>query len=157
MTGKGRHSVASAGSERHAGTAIAATPVFTETLPRVPESARSARRLVSSALTAWGLEGAADAAQLVVSELVANAFVHASGPRIRVTVTRQGPTSVRVAVVDESQALPRNRSVGDQAESGRGLALVAAHCGGQWGVELLDQGGKAVWAIVSVGDHTTPR
>ncbi|MFE3020869.1 ATP-binding protein [Streptomyces sp. NPDC059256] len=138
-------------------TAIAASPVYTETLPRVPESARSARCLVSSALSAWGLENVADAAQLVVSELVANAFVHASGPRIRVTVTRQDRTSVRVAVVDESQALPRSRSVGDQAESGRGLALVAAHCGGQWGVELLDQGGKAIWAIVAAGDHSTPR
>ncbi|MFD9716806.1 ATP-binding protein [Streptomyces sp. NPDC059076] len=137
-------------------TAIAGSTVFAETLPRAPESARSARRLVSSALSTWGLESATEAAQLVVSELVANAFVHASGPRVLVTVTRQDRVSVRVAVTDDEKTTPRHRSSDDQAESGRGLTLVAAHCDGRWGVDVLERG-KSVWAIVSVGDHTTPR
>lgn len=122
---------------------------YTQTMPRRRESARTARLLVSSALRVWGLEGATDAARLVVSELVANAFVHASGPQVRVTVTRRGETLVRVAVIDDSPALPESRPVSDRAESGRGLTLVAAHCHGRWGVDVLDRG-KSVWADVPV-------
>ncbi|MEU5402114.1 ATP-binding protein [Streptomyces sp. NPDC005963] len=126
-------------------TAVAVS--YAETLPRVPESARSARRLASSALSAWGLEGARDAAQLVVSELVANAFMHASGPRVRVTVTRQDRASVRLVVTDDDpRAMSTDRSADDQAESGRGLKLVAALCDGRWGFDVLTHG-KSVWAV----------
>ncbi|MGW4072020.1 ATP-binding protein [Streptomyces asiaticus] len=51
-------------------------PGYTETLPCTAPSAATARRLVRTALAVWGIEHCADAATLIVSELVANAVDH---------------------------------------------------------------------------------
>ncbi|MGA5318923.1 hypothetical protein ACPCIU_00645 [Streptomyces seoulensis] len=48
-------------------------PGYSETLPRRPESAAVARRLVRAALAVWTLNELADNGALVVSELVSNA------------------------------------------------------------------------------------
>ncbi|WP_434593211.1 ATP-binding protein [Streptomyces sp. A5-4] len=126
-------------------TTYAGNPAYTETLPRLPESACRARHLVTSALVIWGLEEAEDAAVLVMSELVSNAVAHARRDLIRVTVTRQGPRHVQVSVVDHSQLAPKPRPAGDGDEDGRGLALIAALTDGRWGVDPL-RWGKRVWA-----------
>ncbi|MFG3198582.1 ATP-binding protein [Streptomyces sp. NPDC048208] len=81
-------------------------PGYSETLPRVPESARTARRLVRAALSAWGLNDTTDDSLLIVSELVANAVRHARRTSIRVMVERRTPRTVRVAVADFSLDRP---------------------------------------------------
>lgn len=63
-------------------------PGYTETLPCTAQSAATARRLVRTALAVWGIEHGADAATLIVSELVANAVDHTDCRVIRITVTR---------------------------------------------------------------------
>lgn len=125
-------------------TAAVGKPRYTQTLPRMPESAQAARRLVSLALHLWGLGEVEDAA-LVVTELMSNAVKHARRKSVRVTVTRLDQFLVQVAVVDLSRQLPQPRPADADADCGRGLAIVAALTNGQWGVQPMPWG-KRVWA-----------
>ncbi|MDX6274408.1 MAG: hypothetical protein QOJ92_1618 [Frankiales bacterium] len=85
-------------------------------------------------------------AELVVSELVTNAQLHAHGPvTVSVTVTREG---VRLEVTDASAVPPLAVRSGSGAMTGRGLALVEAL--GVWGVTPRS-GGKTVWAELGPG------
>ncbi|WP_257137938.1 MULTISPECIES: ATP-binding protein [unclassified Streptomyces] len=121
-------------------------PAYTETLPRVANSAQRARRLIHLALDVWELTDVQDDAELVVSELVSNAVLHARrGDSVRVTATRLGEGRVRVAVVDLSRHWPAPSAAGDDQESGRGVGIVNALSGGRWGVDPLPWG-KRVWA-----------
>ncbi len=122
-------------------------PGRSETLPRKPESAAAARRLVRAACTAWGLERLADDSALVVTELVANAVRHARRASIRVVVARPAPGTVRLAVADLSRALPVPCVPEGEEEDGRGLTLVAA-LADDWGTDERHWG-KIVWAVVS--------
>lgn len=124
-------------------------PSYSETLPRLPESVQPTQRLVSSALHTWHLEDGEDAARHVVAELVANAVCHAQMSSVRVTVSRTGERTVRIAVVDRSHDLPHIRHAGPDEEHGRGLAIVTA-LSTAWGVTPL-RWGKRVWADVRCG------
>ncbi|MFD8676880.1 ATP-binding protein [Streptomyces seoulensis] len=119
-------------------------PGYSETLPRQPESAGRARRLVRIALTTWCLDKLADDAALVVSELVANAVRHAQRDSIRVVVERVAPRVVRVAVADFSRTLPEPCTTTATNENGRGLPLIAA-LAMNWGTDER-RWGKVVWA-----------
>ncbi|MFE2292295.1 ATP-binding protein [Streptomyces sp. NPDC059452] len=90
---------------------------------------------------------ARDAAELVVSELMANAVLHVARDAVRVTVTLLGDSRVRVAVADRSRVCPAPCAAGSDQESGRGLEIVEALSGGQWGVDSLPWG-KRVWATL---------
>lgn len=120
-------------------------PGYSQTLPREPESAAVARRLVRTALIAWGLEEHIDDAMLVITELVSNAVHHGRLASIRVVVTRPAEHRVRLGVVDRSRALPVMRTDSDGNRlRGRGLVLVDALTE-RWGTDL-HQWGKDVWA-----------
>ncbi|WP_409350340.1 ATP-binding protein [Streptomyces celluloflavus] len=58
--------------------------------------------------------------------MVSNAVQHTSSSMIRVAVERPSPTRVRLAVSDRPQRQPTLREPDADAESGRGLVLVAA-------------------------------
>lgn len=92
----------------------------------------------------WGSEAIDDVVELLLSEVVTNALLHAASP-VEVCLVRQ-PEGVRVAVADGSSAVPSQRHWADDASTGRGLALVEALASG-WGVELVE-GGKVVWFTV---------
>ncbi|WP_345052925.1 ATP-binding protein [Streptomyces rameus] len=132
---------------RSRGTRLVAadgSPVITSVLPREAASVPVARRLVRHTLADWRLPALVDTAELVIAELSANAVQHARHSVFRVTVQRYPADRVRVAVIDKSTAVPALRPLDDEAEGGRGLALVAAlSC--QWGTDLLGWG-KRVWA-----------
>ncbi|MFJ6843565.1 ATP-binding protein [Streptomyces griseoluteus] len=119
-------------------------PGYSETLPRIPESARTARRLVRAALSAWGLDDLADDSLLIVSELVANAVRHAPRDSIRVVVERRTPRTVRVAVADFSHDRPEPSPPTTDAEDGRGLLIVTT-LAANWGTGKR-RWGKVVWA-----------
>ncbi|MER5972909.1 ATP-binding protein [Streptomyces sp. NPDC002055] len=121
-------------------------PGYSETLPREPGSAATARRLVRVALAAWGLDDVAEDGAVIVSELVSNAVRHARRESIRVVVERTAVRTVRVAVADFSRARPVPRAPGNGEEGGRGLFLVAA-LATAWGTDER-QWGKVVWADV---------
>ncbi|WP_190122155.1 ATP-binding protein [Streptomyces inusitatus] len=120
-------------------------PSYSTTLPRAAESARDARALVSLVLCRWDLGEAEFAGRLVITELVSNAVAHARRDLVKITVTRESRTGVRLAVTDFSRVLPQTREAGDQDVSGRGLAIVEELTDGRWGVDLLGWG-KTVWA-----------
>ncbi|MDI6518124.1 ATP-binding protein [Streptomyces coelicoflavus] len=119
-------------------------PGYSETLPREPESAATARRLVRTSLSVWELDELADDTALIVSELVANAVQHARRESIRITIERPGAALVRVGVVDFSRVPPERREPDADDVNGRGLALVN-ELAEDWGTELLPWG-KRVWA-----------
>jgi serine/threonine-protein kinase RsbW len=118
--------------------------------PNSPRTAGRARHQLRIALKGWGLDEVADAAELVVSELVTNAARHARLPRGRLVETRykRCERGVRVEVHDANEGRPRLQNASVRDESGRGLALVDAVTGGRWGVRARLGPGKAVWAYV---------
>ncbi|MEU0331813.1 ATP-binding protein [Streptomyces sp. NPDC006193] len=126
-------------------------PGYSETLPRQPESAAPARRLVRAACAVWRLDDLAEDGALIVSELVTNAVRHARRDSIRVVVERLGAARVRVAVVDFSKAPPVRKVSGLDDEHGRGLALVT-ELAEDWGSEPLPWG-KRVWAELHGKEH----
>jgi anti-sigma regulatory factor (Ser/Thr protein kinase) len=106
-------------------------------------AAAAARAEATAAFARYGVpEELAQDGLLVVSELVANAFVHGRGP-IRFEVTGE-PGRVLVMVHDTAAGTPRRQRATD--EGGRGLQLVTA-LASNWGwVPDPDGPGKYVWA-----------
>ena len=93
-------------------------------------------------LDAWGVDGETqEDCELLVSELVTNAVIHAHSGAV---VSMEGDHDlVRVSVRDDSRAAPALRDCGPEEIAGRGLQLV--NCIAQrWGVNTVS-GGKSVW------------
>jgi anti-sigma regulatory factor (Ser/Thr protein kinase) len=105
-----------------------------------------ARTAVQEFCQRQGVGGDRDAAQLVASELVTNAVVHA-GTAIDLTLRLLGST-LHIAVRDGGTGRPHVADVDESAESGRGLMLVDA-LASSWGTFFPDAG-KVVWATVRV-------
>jgi anti-sigma regulatory factor (Ser/Thr protein kinase) len=94
-----------------------------------------------------GAGGDSEAAQLVASELVTNAVVHA-GTMIDLTL-RLAPPLLHIAVRDGDAGKAQLSGITDESsETGRGLLLVDA-LAVTWG-NFLPNTGKVVWATVRV-------
>ncbi|MFF7135151.1 ATP-binding protein [Streptomyces sp. NPDC008196] len=118
------------------------------TFPADPGAVRAARAAVRDRLAAWNLDGLADVAALLVSELVTNSLRHATGP-IGVRLVRPGTDGIlRVEVSDPLPDPPRERVADLDDESGRGLQLVA-HAADRWGTRP-GATGKTVWFELSI-------
>lgn len=115
------------------------------TLGPDPSSAGAARRLLREVLVETGREGWLDAGELVVSEVVTNATLHAH-TTIDVHIDVYDD-EVCVEVRDRNPALPVARGYDDQATTGRGMGLVAV-LARSFGVEALGTEGKVVWFCV---------
>jgi len=114
-------------------------------LPPSPESAGRARAFVTSVLMQLGRADLADAAQLAVSEIVANAVLHAR-THMEVAVGRTDG-GVRIEVSDDNPTLPALREYGGYATTGRGLGVVAM-LAAELGVEQRVPIGKRVWFVL---------
>ncbi len=110
-------------------------------LPPDNAAAARARRFVSDTMRSWGCDDAIPDAELLVSELVTNAVLHARSAT-RVTIERDG-AMLRFSVYDASPTRPRLRDYGPDAVTGRGLLLVD-RISQRWGVDAEDSG-KRVW------------
>jgi anti-sigma regulatory factor (Ser/Thr protein kinase) len=114
-------------------------------LPYQAESVSAARRLVRVALINWGLEELVEDAVVIVSELATNAVKTGCRLRMRVEIHRLDEKCVQIRITDGCRILPVLVEAGDQAEGGRGIALVDHLTRGHWGADqLLD--GKTVHA-----------
>ena len=115
-----------------------ARPLLELELERVPESARTARHALRTLLP-----GDPDVAELLVTEVVANAVRYAG--RGGVTMRAHLLSGLlRVEVLDSSPDLPPGAGdPGPEAESGRGLLLIEAFAE-RWGATPT-HGGKCVW------------
>jgi len=117
--------------EHRHGTALDQPLTAATTLPRVPYSARDARHWIIGVLTAWGVpEGERETAELLVSELVANAVKHAQGDG-DTTITAAwhlGAVRITVSDPDGDHRAPagHGHAVDTDSEDGRGLLIVRA-------------------------------
>jgi anti-sigma regulatory factor (Ser/Thr protein kinase) len=109
-----------------------------------PEEVAGLRRIMRLHLNHWGLPGAVEAAQLCVSELVANVITHVgAGTPTTLAVSMKG-THLRLEVQDpDARALPTLLSALPDEEAGRGLSLVNT-VADRWGV-VLTASGKTTW------------
>ncbi|HSL56487.1 MAG TPA: ATP-binding protein [Acidimicrobiales bacterium] len=105
-------------------------------------SAAEARHFVIATLTRWGCERLVDDAQLIVSELVTNAVLHAHSPaHLDVRLVRG---HLRLEVTDGGGGTPRQQPWDPHRIGGRGLMIVS-RLATRWGVDH-EGGRKSVWA-----------
>lgn len=133
-----RDVLAVAGILESIATALSASATFERDLI----SSRAARRFVTETLSVWEVGDLLDNVNLLVTELVTNAIVHAdSEAEVAVVLT---PTRLRVEVGDQGDALPARREAEDYDTSGRGMALVET-LAADWGIDPQPGGGKVIW------------
>jgi len=122
-------------------------------LPASLTSPRHPRSAVRQALAAWGMHDASGDAELLASELVANAAEHGRGP-ISLALRRHGEPGTRhgitCEVTDTAPSLPRPRQARHGDERGRGMAIVAALASDS-GVRA-GPSGKTAWFTLALGD-----
>ncbi len=119
-------------------------------LPPEPASASRARAFVRAWCARAGVEeDACEAAVLLTSEVVTNAFLHGRS-EARLSVTGgwwRGSPTVHVEVGDENSRRPTRLRTGTAELDGRGLGIVEA-CSLAWGVVDAPVG-KVVWFDVA--------
>lgn len=121
---------------------------WTMTFPATSKGARAARLFTCEVV---GLAGVGvDEVALVVSELAANAVLHAATP-FTVTVHKDG-ADFKIEVADGSSVMPQMKDHGQSAPTGRGLRIVD-RLTDDWGVDLTE-GGKVVWVKVQPTELT---
>lgn len=125
--------------------------VVSRALGPTPAAVAESRAFVAGALRRWDLDSLVLDAELLTSELVTNAVLHA-GTELTVTVA-VADDKAEVGVADRSHTLPRQRPAGAKAEDGRGLRLVEM-VSRDWGV-VDTAGGKQVWFRLDV-DRSWP-
>ncbi|MFF7651127.1 SpoIIE family protein phosphatase [Streptomyces sp. NPDC007983] len=110
-------------------------------LPAEPAVVAPARARVAHQLARWRLDHLVATTQVVVTELLTNAIVHARGP-IQLRLVRN--QSLICEVSDSSAAAPHLRRAGWKDEGGRGLFLIA-QLSQRWGTRYSADR-KTIWA-----------
>jgi anti-anti-sigma regulatory factor len=122
-------------------------------LKPVPRSLVKARTLVKRACSGWKVDTVTDRAQIVTTELVANALRHAGTPMELTVSLRQ--RCLHLSVRDGCESAPRlGGREDDFGMDGRGLKIVEALATG-WG-STPTENGKVVWAtlrLIGTGRH----
>ncbi|MGR8007018.1 SpoIIE family protein phosphatase [Streptomyces hypolithicus] len=109
-------------------------------LPAEPVAVGHARELATRQLHDWGLDELSFSTELVVSELVTNAFRHADGP-LHLRLIRDRTLLCEVA--DAGHTSPHLRHSAADDEGGRGLFIVAQLVQ-RWGTRYT-RTGKTIW------------
>jgi anti-sigma regulatory factor (Ser/Thr protein kinase) len=118
-----------------------------------------ARGHVRATLAEWGLGDLAEAAELIASEMTANA-VNASAPVqaagnvlvIRLCLLTDGAV-LTIECWDQAPGIPVLRAAPGLAEAGRGMVIIDSLTHGAWGCQpAIGQAGKCVWAEIPVRD-----
>ncbi|MEW2636140.1 ATP-binding protein [Streptomyces sp. NPDC048389] len=123
------------------------------TLPSEPASVSAARRHVTDAVCAWGLEPdaeAVDTVRLIVSELATNAVQHTFGqsPTFTVDVWLERDEELCIGVTDSHPRWPQRLPAAVRQDNGRGMVIIrtlTAEYGGRMSVTPTAEGGKTVW------------
>ena len=126
-------------------------------LPAQAQSVGRARHQLAQSLAKRGLSSRLVAdAQLVMSELMANAILHArplEGDSVRVIwrvlpLDDSAPVEVEIAVVDGGAPwFPRVEDPPADVDSGRGMGIVSTLTS-EWGVEGAGSTHQLVWAVL---------
>ena len=110
-------------------------------LARDPSEVGRARAVVREQLHDWGLPKQAEAAGLMVSELVTNAVRHSHARPVALRLVRAD--TLLCEVDDDDHELPALRTAGPDDETGRGLRVVST-LAREWGASRT-RTGKTVW------------
>ncbi|MEU5385035.1 ATP-binding protein [Kitasatospora cineracea] len=126
---------------------------------RDPSQVRPARHRVRTLMVGWGIrldEDTSTALDVITSELVTNAVRHSKGAMLTVAVHADPARRLAmVEVFDGSLILPQARTVGPDAEAGRGMFLVE-RLARDHGAERTDAG-KRVWAELILPEQPLSR
>ncbi|MFJ9413582.1 SpoIIE family protein phosphatase [Streptomyces sp. NPDC101227] len=115
--------------------------IATWEVPSDPAAVGEARANVTRQLALWGLEETAFTTELILSELITNAILYATGPiRVRLLHDR----TLICEVSDTSSTSPYLRYAAVEDEGGRGLFLVS-QLAQHWGTRYTPEG-KIIWA-----------
>ncbi len=115
---------------------------------------RAARRRIARRLPEWSLPQFETVAALIASELLTNSVVATAGVRWTAQVPpvrlwlRGGPGIVALLAWDATVTAPVPRAAGDEEESGRGLAIVAALSADRGFYYPARCPGKVTWAVI---------
>jgi anti-sigma regulatory factor (Ser/Thr protein kinase) len=123
-------------------------------LPAGLTAARDARTAVRRALAAWGITDPDGDAELLASELAANAVEHGTGPISLALHRHAEPDSqagITCEITDTSPTQPGPRTATPQDERGRGLTIVAALAAAS-GVRD-EPHGKTSWFTLALHDR----
>jgi hypothetical protein len=112
-----------------------------------PTAAVEARKQVRAAIWAWDVHVDPDVAILLTSELVTNAIRHEGGEMIMIVITCSHG-QLRVDVHDTERSLPVVVDAATDAETGRGLMLVAM-LSDEWGFYRTPTGKAVYFAMAS--------
>jgi hypothetical protein len=118
-----------------------------------PAAAAQARRLTRETLARWDMRHLTEDAEVIASELAANAIKAAIPPRgtlpAIIFAIHHRPDELRIIVWDNGPGHPEHSAPGPDAETGRGLAIIDSLTGRNWGWWPTPRsGGKVVWAAV---------
>jgi hypothetical protein len=118
-----------------------------------PAAGAQARRLTRDTLARWDMRHLTEDAEIIASELAANAIKAATPPRGTIPAIifaiHHRPGELRIIVWDNGPGYPAHTDVGPDAEAGRGLAIIDSLTGRNWGWWPTPRsGGKVVWAAV---------
>lgn len=145
---------------RRPGTRAAPPRTAAYGFPVRANTPRRARRHTVEFARRWGLDDVTDPAELLVSELMTNAFEASrscAGHRRHNPALAAAPLQLRLAVEhgrlrievrDDDPRLPVPDDPPPLEERGRGLLLVETFSH-RWGYHPLRGGGKAVWCVVA--------
>jgi anti-sigma regulatory factor (Ser/Thr protein kinase) len=124
-------------------------------LPADLTSAQQARLTVRQALAGWGMNHLTGDAELLASELVANAAEHADGTPISLALRRHAEPGeqpgITCEITDGSPAMPQRTEPAPDSERGRGLAIVEALARSS-GVQA-SEAGKTSWFTLALTDR----
>jgi len=115
-----------------------------------PAAPSAARRHVQATIQAWDVPVDTSIAVLLTSELVTNAVMHEAGETITLVITC-GYGQLHVDVHDTSRALPVPVDGPPDAETGRGLLLVA-NLSSSWGYYRTPTGKAVYFTLVFASD-----
>ena len=122
------------------------------TLAAEPVSVGVARGQVKATIQAWEIPVDESIAVLLTSELVTNAITHEAGGTITLGI-RCLRGRLRVDVYDTSRSFPVVSVAPGDAETGRGLMLVAT-LAAEWGFYRTPAGKAVYFTLLFHDDHT---
>jgi anti-sigma regulatory factor (Ser/Thr protein kinase) len=109
-----------------------------------PRTLAHMRRITAAHLRLWGYADLVESVALGLTEILTNVHRHSGSPSCVVTLQDIG-AGVRLTVSDTSAQLPVARDIDWNAESGRGLHLIAS-VADSVGSDVTPTG-KDVWAV----------